>query len=594
MGGFTSLATATSGLTAAQTGLYVTGHNMANVDTIGFSRQRPLMQDFASQNVGAQGAGPLVKQVGLGTDVAGIFQIRDKFLDIAYREEAGKLEYYNVRAMAGVEVESILGELQSQYNTDSVFKDLFASLQELSFDAQSLATRANFISTAVTFVDKVTNVYQRTVEYQHNLDKQVRDTVTRINQLLNDIDRYNRLIPDAEAAEDHANDFRDSRNNCLDELSHLLDIDYKEMTDGTVTVMAEGNELVSNGYVNQLGLRYTTSTYSFVEPVFTRREDIMSSGEFARTVFDYSLPINPANRNDSGKLKSLIVTRGLYPLNYADEVPPKPTPTGNPTVDKAAMNEWQKIRFNNEDTLIPTFQKEFDIIVNKVVTMINDCVAPQKGGFKDPDAPYDLEADPVTGAYINTRGTEIFSRLYQDRWGDPFDPTDNENPGAAYNPETPGQYYSLYTSGNLKVNPVLLAEGGHDYIALMLAESLKADDPDAAVNGISDNHTVLDALLEQWKSEIIDLNTGEKLSVDSAYKQFTANIGIETNEALNYVDEQSTLVIQADNKRKAVSAVSLDEEMKSMMIYQRSYNAAARMVNVIDSMIDRLVNGLKS
>lgn len=63
------------------------------------------------------------------------------------------------------------------------------------------------------------------------------------------------------------------------------------------------------------------------------------------------------------------------------------------------------------------------------------------------------------------------------------------------------------------------------------------------------------------------------------------------NEAKAFSEEQTILATQVDNKRKQVSGVSMDEEMKNMMIYQHAYNASSRILNVIDSMIDKLVNG---
>jgi flagellar hook-associated protein 1 FlgK len=594
-------------MNAAQTGLYVTGHNMANVDTTGYTRQQALQQDFYSQNISYGATG--VNQVGLGVDIAAIRQIRDKFYDISYRDQVGKLNFYDVKAKAGLEIETIIGELQSQYRTDSVFKDMFSSLQELSFDPQSLATRENFISTAIMFVNKVGNVYDRMVEYQHNLDLQVRQTVMRINQLTNDIEKYNRLIMDAEASGDNANDFRDCRNNDLDELAALIKIEYKEQLNKRVDVTAEGHELIVNGSVNKMGLKYIDPNYSFVEPVFTNSNDILpSDASNVLTVFNYAKPINPATKNDSGQLKGLMVARGMKPLNYSSQEPSDPRfdATGAlaiPQPTPLELNDYYRDLFN-WNCVIPRALQEFDVIVNKVVTMINDCVAPYREVTpatapptyeKDPDGPYNLY-------YENTTLTEIFVRKngYYDAAGTYHEPDRWDAATNLYNEPDPDYYYSLYTAGNIAVNPALLADGGYNLISLMTPEV--PGDPDSAPQGVSDNSVILQKLLEQWKSGIISISpegrlsadtaiSGEKLNIDSSYKYFISNESIQTNESLNFLDEQSTLAVQTDNKRKTISAVSLDEEMKAMMIYQRSFNASARLVNTIDSMIDKIVNG---
>lgn len=604
MGKFSTLGVAVSGMNAAQAGLYVTGHNMANVDTAGYVRQQVIQQDFRSVTLSSNARG--LNQVGLGTDVAQIRQIRDRFLDIAYRKESGKYDFYKVKSTVGNEIESILGELQSQYSTDSIIKDLFASLQDLSIDTQSLASRGSFISTAITFVDKASNVYNRLVEYQYNLNDQIKGVTQRVNHLINSIDKYNDLIVDVEASGDRANDYRDARAVCIDELSHLLNIDYTEKPSGRVDIMSEGNELIVNGAINQLGLRYTGPNNSFVEPVFTKKSEILSWDADVTPLFDMMRPVNAAAKNDSGQLKALMVCRGLYPATYATN-PQEPDKVDEPTDaldpgDPDSVAEWAEYEakqaqylkdydnyrravFNVNHAMIPKVMREFDTIVNKIVTMINDAVAPyidNGDGTKSKDlenAPYDLN-------YDNTGGVEIFVRKYMDRYT-----------GEQYNDEDPSSYFTLYTSGNLMINPKLLEEGGYNLIALMskaapVDEDGQPIDGNHAVEGVSDNNLVLDKLLAEWKDKVVSLGgDGDLLSIDDAYRQFVNNVGVETSEAANFADEQAVLLVQVDNKRQAISAVSLDEEMRSMMIYQHAYNAAARMINTIDSMIDKVING---
>jgi flagellar hook-associated protein 1 FlgK len=61
-------------------------------------------------------------------------------------------------------------------------------------------------------------------------------------------------------------------------------------------------------------------------------------------------------------------------------------------------------------------------------------------------------------------------------------------------------------------------------------------------------------------------------------------------EAINYVDAQTIQVVEADKRRDAIMGVSMDEELANMMKYQYAYQSAARILNVIDAMIDTVVN----
>lgn len=81
-----------------------------------------------------------------------------------------------------------------------------------------------------------------------------------------------------------------------------------------------------------------------------------------------------------------------------------------------------------------------------------------------------------------------------------------------------------------------------------------------------------------------------KLNFDEFYRSIISDLGNKGQEASTAVDAQKTLVDQIDYRRQAISSVSMDEEMSNLIKYEHSYNAAARIVNVMDEMIDIIVN----
>jgi len=554
--GMSGLSVAVSGLNAAQTGLYVTGHNMANVDTEGYARQRPVQADFLYSRVGENDLG--IFQKGLGTDIKGIVQLRDRFLDEAYRIENSRLGFYSVKADAGSEVEAIIGEMQSRYNFQSVLLDLWNALNELSTHPEGLETRGNFIATSVAFVTKAEDVFNRLFEYQHNLDGQIRIKVKEINGLISDIDRLNNKISEAVMAGDHANDYRDQRNVCLDKLSAILPIDIREKWDSTVSITTEGKELLANGKKTHIGLKYTAQEYSFVEPVLTPGDEILPASlprEEFTPLFTFIEPVNATYGNDSGSLKALMLSRGTRPANHRG-VGGLPAYPADSDGDYRQGND----EYSLENCFIPMVMQDVDTLVYEVTAMINDRFAPYTAaGLRDTAAPFDLTG---TQSY-----TEVFKRKIMDR-EDAITYTRIQ--------ETPGNFYSLYTNGNLVVNPVLLQPGGANLLALSRSGDRE------------DNRLVLE-LIEGWNS-LITGQSGDKVSVDDGYKQLISFIGAETSADLNFVNEQSLLTAQIDEKRGRTMGVSLDEELKNMMIYQHAYGAAARILSVIDSMLDRVIN----
>lgn len=679
MPGLSSLMIANSGLRAAQAGLYVTGHNIANTETVGYTRQQAIQHDFFSNTIGVSKSGTM--QVGLGTDISAIRQFRNTFLDITYRREASKAFFYDAKYGAGTEVETIIGETEGQYRMDLVLSNLWDALNELAADQSGIGARGTFVETAITFVDKVNNVSERITEYQENMNEQIRACVLDANRHIQTVYELNSLIAAAEASGANANDYRDARHLALDELSKILSITVKERANGMVDVYSEGNELIQGEVVNKLGLRYTAPNCNFVEPVIARTTEILPYDPLdrnAKSLFNYEVTVSPGNGNDYGLLKGLIIARGLLPANYSSanpvepEVPAMidPTPTypkftiadttgldpdyikdykaylkkyksyetalisynrggylnhsapiapappdpndttlypGNPssiitdydnfmaandyaayqsdyTAYRAAYDdpayqqeiadyyfelaEYKRDVFNVTQCFIPKVQIDFDTLVHSIVTLINDTCSPYIDDgtgnmIKNPNAPFGSDG---VSQYL-----EIFTRKTSD-YAQRFDADGN------LIPEDSSDYYSLYSMGNIQINPLLRIVQNYDMI------------PFSSSGDQSDN-TLINDLIEKWKSGFISKSGEDPLSVNDFYRTFTTNMGVEVNEAKNYVETQSALVEQATMKRMQMSSVSLDEEMKNMMQYQHAYNAAGRILNVIDSMIDKLING---
>ncbi len=309
MGGISSLAIAGSGMWAAQAGLSVVGHNLANVNTVGYSRQSTIQSDWGYLNVSGG-------QIGYGTNVSSVRQIRNEFLDVKYRNEVTKATYYSTKVQAGQQIESLLGELQSEYTTESVISDLWNSLNELSTDPSSLETRGNFVSTAITLVDKMKVVYEGLEDYQLALNDSVKQQVNDLNYYVSEIDKLNGMIKSAEVNGANANDYRDARNTCMDYLSEIADCDFKYKKDGTVDIFLEGNPLLSNGLQFNVGLKYTAPGSSFVEPCFTDSKKILKWDDNVVPLYKLTDSIKTENGDDGGALKATLVARGIAPVDY--------------------------------------------------------------------------------------------------------------------------------------------------------------------------------------------------------------------------------------------------------------------------------------
>jgi flagellar hook-associated protein 1 FlgK len=529
MASMASLARATSGLLSNQRALHATAHNLSNVNTPGFTRQQVVFRDASYVTIGANSYSAL--QVGLGTDIQVVRQVRDPFLDAAYRSETSRQGYYYSNYQAVVELENILGEIHGESFSKSM-DDLWNAINELAKQPEGLETRGLFVQSARAFIDSADLIMNQINEYQLNLNQQIKDTVKEINGLGDTIRDLNEKIARAEINGENANDYRDQRNVALDRLAHLADISYKEDASGRVNVILEGRSFVNDGYVQYIELAQAEERSPLVKPVW--------SGSDGSDVFNLDTVISVDKDNDKGLLKGLLIARGSRAGNYTD----------------MEAGKFEDI----QGSVVMTAQAQFDNLVHNVVTMINDLLAPV-----DPLTNQLSDEAPI--GLDGSSGTEIFVRKYYDRFDTNGDliPVDPDDP------------YTWYATGNLTINPEILS----DYNLIPLSKDLAS---------IGDNSFV-NKMIKAWEENLILLEptatTG--LSFNEYYASFVSELGHKGQMAYNMQSNQEMMVTQLDNYRLSLMGVSSDEELSNMMQYQHAYNASAKVVAAVDEMLEHLI-----
>ena len=143
----TSMWTGVSGLKANQSSLNTVSHNLANINTEGYVRQQIVTKDTIYNTMGNTHISML--QVGYGTNIQEIRQVRDVFLDKAYRIEVGRQGFYESQSEATQEIETVLGELEGEAFHDDI-SSFRNTLQELAKEPDSIVKRAAVVSQAST------------------------------------------------------------------------------------------------------------------------------------------------------------------------------------------------------------------------------------------------------------------------------------------------------------------------------------------------------------------------------------------------------------------------------------------------------------
>ncbi len=281
---FFGMDTAVSGLTANQKALEVTGHNVANLGTIGYSRQSAVMASAAVKRYGNW-------YLEMGTDIQQIRQIRHTFSDNIYRTESNNLGYWESRSKAITDLESILGE-PIQKGFQVALNNFWDSFQELSKAPESLTIRALVKQRADSLTNYLNQVGSQITKLQTDLNTEIKSRIDEVNDITEDIAALNVKIMSAEAAGNLPNDYYDQRNLLCDRLSKLIDVETWETRDGSMDILVGGYFLVSKGEQTKLVAAPNSDLSHFYTPM------LQASGG--------DIPINVGQ----GIIKGLLEARG--------------------------------------------------------------------------------------------------------------------------------------------------------------------------------------------------------------------------------------------------------------------------------------------
>ncbi len=612
---FGDLSVGTSGLKAGQYGLNVVAHNLANVDTEGYVRQQMVYDSSPYLLIGQTSVSPM--QVGLGVDPAQVRQVRDVFLDKAYRQESGRQGYYEAQRDAVSEIEDLFGELQGVAFQDTL-KDFWVSLQELSKEPDSRVAQATFIETGINFIERSDKIYKQLKEFQLNLNTNIREKITRINEIGDRIFELNRKIVFYESSEvENANDYRDERNQLLDELGTMVKIDYKEQIDGRVTIAIEGSTFLSEDFCYHMDY-LTMAQYrekQGIEIPLDEAADILIPvwpHLGGAEVFDWSqVPSTPSN-SDIGSLKGCLQARGTRIGKYTDiPIEPKIEDFTDEAGDvdeeeyKLALDIYEEAtkeyNLTIESSIMMRTQAQFDQLIHGVVTIINDTLCPNKEvtiaagttvtlndgstyTYEDDTKIriFDEEHAPVGVDENASPGEELFSRKTVRRYMDPQDITLADGSVLEnvriYNSENADDNYTLYTLGEIEVNAAIVEN--------------KSKLPVINANGTGDyDMDMIKRLLSRWQQPFATLSPNALTynNVTNYYTQFIGEIATKGDEYNILANNQECMTNAVNDRRLAKTAVSSDEELTYLIRYQHAYNASARYIGVIDEMLEHLI-----
>jgi len=637
--GFASYEIARSGLMVSERGLYVTGHNISNVNTQGYVRQQAVMKNGPYESYYTRGG---MVQFGLGADIQEIRQIRHTFLDNIYRQENTTLGYWESRQKTFQDVEAIMAE-PMESGLQNVLNQFWDSWQELSKEPDSLTVRALVRQRSEALVQQINHMGTQLDRLQSDLNTEISVRIDEVNDITRQIAKLNVTILKSEVSGDSANDYRDQRNLLIDRLTKLVKCDVNEMQDGEADITLGGYFVVQKGVSTDL----YTAERNPGENFFVAK--------LAGT--NTEVPIN------SGIIKGLMESRGEVSGaigSYENGTPNIKTdvvfyvdtstvadPTTLDNQIQAYYDELVKrgldissvpkvIQVASADAIAGAIKPaDFRSDANKYAIFITD---------NTPTTPADMTAlqtaltnNGIDASVVtNAPGWSAFAAANdgttydRTQFSDPINYTAYANSMAADTNQDVSSNSSLVPESlnivsdmkcrlNAMVNVMLRQinyihksgmnikdppTSGDDFFVTINSGrplemgniQLNSNLSDLTLIAASktgdngDNSNALEIANLRNKSFIYD-NTGV-VSIDDYYQDIILHMGNSGADSVNIANSQSKLVEAADASRQAIAGVSMDEEMSNMMKYKFAYDAASRVLNIIDNMTDTIVNKL--
>lgn len=534
---FAGIEIAKTGLMVSQKGLDVTGHNIANVDTAGYTRQRLVTTAYDPYAAITQFKPVTKGLVGSGANVMILDQIRSSFLDRQYRTEQTALSNWQTRTQGLTYVESVL---EGGYGSDlkTTLNSLFDGFNAILTNSSDLSQRKYVQSEAITLVESLNHVYNSLIDLQKDQNTAVVTVVGQINTIAENIATLNKKIFSYELDGQPANDLRDKRNLLLDQLSALVDIKYETDTNGYFSVTIGGETLIDHGTTYQLTTTKVSNTVS--EGAQVDQVIWADSGD----ALDYS---------GGGELKGHI-----------------------------------DLRDNDSATTpgIPYFINQLNDWTRAIVQEINNIHAQ---GYTHPSSGEDSHNGVLFfdgPALLDIEGLDP---------SDAVDAAEIERRTADYE-----EALKAITAGNVKLSAAILESAYNiacSSIKIDLSDPSASTGDESELQAGNNNISQLLFNLQDKINITISTRdaggTSQSTSIGSLagfIDSIVLDIATTLSRSKTMTSTQESTVLSADNQRMSISGVSLDEEMTNLIKYQHAYTGASRVITTMDEALDVLIN----
>lgn len=612
------------GIHAHQQAIATVGHNLDNINTPGYSRQRVEFTPFEPIYLPGLNRAETPGQIGQGVVIERIERIRDQLLDKRIIAQASNEGYWTVRDRYISEMEQLY-LVPGQSSIKSKMDSFWDAWQELRDHAADMEFRTAVIERGKTLIDGIHNHYNGLTRLQTQTDEDIQIQVARVNEYSRQIAALNGDITRIKAQGDNPNDLMDRRDLLVDELSQIIDVTVSNLDPDEFMIHTSGHVLIQGQVGRQFDLRKDMDTEGFAHIYWsdTKNEMVFTKGQLGALIelrdvtiqfeiqtldnltMNFTDLVNEIHREAYG-------ANGTTGNNFFSEYPFVLNVNGN--YDRSGDGVFDSTyvyRINGQHSLEPQAQPGFE----GVITL--------SASDRQVEVPY-YSTDTVTDIItrINNSGAEVVARLNRDgKLSLKATPAELVE-GRRVNPdfvirhvEDSGYFLTGYAGLLLESG----AEGAYNWETADAVTSLRGGAEDYAVapiahpsgwievspnivrdptnvaagfgvNGRPANPGNGDAAAEIAKIRNTPVMVGRLATFDDYFADSVGRIG--------YLGEQAGMAKETENQimkylkdwRQSISGVNIDEELANMIRFQHGYNAAARFITTMNSLYDTLIN----
>ncbi|WP_087972568.1 flagellar hook-associated protein FlgK [Oceanobacillus rekensis] len=307
MSTFHGLEMARQALSTQQSALYTTGHNIANANTEGYTRQRVNFETLSPYPSASRNRPQIPGQMGTGVESGSVQRIRNQFLDNQFRSENSTSGYWETRSEALGRMENVLNE-PSDTGLSTTIDQFWQSLQDLAVNPENSGARSVVLQRGQALAETFNYLSDSLTNIRTDLQTQIETTVKDANTLIDGISELNKQVKNLETHGYAANDLYDRRDMLIDELSNIVSIDVR-YDQGHIPSGKVGDGVATINIVNDSGTEIAEIVNGVEGEIQKINAPVYNNAETLSVVS--SINVNDTNvMSSSGSLKGLLASYG--------------------------------------------------------------------------------------------------------------------------------------------------------------------------------------------------------------------------------------------------------------------------------------------